>query len=59
MRVKSTLSIPICLSTMLLVIVVLLLGCASQSSTPQAPSDLTTVRQPKGNPETFWNKLNC
>ena len=58
MRTKSKLAILIYLSTMLLLVSMLLFGCDSTPSVTQSSPAIANVRQPTGNPETFWRKLN-
>ena len=58
MKKISKLSFLIYISTMLLLFAVLLFGCASPPSETQSSPATADVRQPKGNPETFWNKFN-
>ncbi|MFC1882403.1 hypothetical protein ACFL2S_13030 [Thermodesulfobacteriota bacterium] len=58
MRTKSKLSFLIYLSTMLLLVSLLLFGCDSTPSATQSSPATANVRQPKGNPEAFWNKFN-
>ena len=43
---------------MLLLVAMLLFSCASSPPAIQSSSDTTTVRQPNGNPETFWKKFS-
>ena len=57
MRTMSKLSFLIYLSTMLLLVTMLLFGCASPPSATQSSPATADVRQPKGNPETFWEKF--
>ena len=57
MGTSSKLSFLISLSTMLLLTAVLLSGCAPTSSETESSPAIEGVRQPKGNPETFWIKL--
>ena len=56
MRTISKLSFLIYPSTVLLLVAMLLFGCASPSAT-QSPTATENVRQPRGNPESFWNKF--
>ena len=58
MRTTSKLSLLINLSTMLLLVTILLFGCASTQSETQPTPAAANVREPKGNPETFWSKFS-
>jgi hypothetical protein len=60
-QIVRTTSIPsflIYLSTMLLLVAMLLFGCASPPSATQSSPGTANVRQPRGNPEAFWNKFS-
>jgi hypothetical protein len=56
MKAMSKRSFLIYLTTMLLLGAMLLFGCASPSATQSSPAT-ENVRQPKGNPESFWYKF--
>ena len=58
MRTASKLSFRISLSTMLLLVAMLLFGCASAPSATQSAPVIADVHQPKGNPEAFWSKIS-
>jgi hypothetical protein len=58
MRTTSKLPFLLFLSPMLLSVTMLFLGCASTQSATQSSAATQNVRQPDGNPETFWNKFS-
>jgi hypothetical protein len=58
MRTTSNPSFLVYLSTMLLLVAMLLFGCASPPSATQSSPATANVRQPEGNPEAFWNKFS-
>ena len=58
MRTIEKRSFIIYLTRMLFLVAMLLFSCASSPPATQSSSDTATVRQPNGNPGTFWNKFS-
>ena len=57
MRTTLKINFLLFLSTMLLV-TLMFFGCTSTQTGTQSPPAIENVRQPSGNPETFWNNIS-